>query len=432
MSFNGTGTFVINSSGQPVVSGTVASATVFNAFAADLATGLSTCITKDGQTTPTNNIPMGGFKITGLGAGTVGGDAVRLSQLQAGTAQLLTVSGTDTLTALGTPAVTAYTTGNLFYFVAAATNTTSVTLNVDGLGARNMTRHGSVALVAGDILVGEVCIVVYDGTRFQLLNPASYTNLNVSGVLSLAAGAVGTPSLAASGDLNTGIFFPAADTIAASVGGVEGWRLDSSGNLGIGTSSPGAYGKLAVVGTGDVGNFDTPSGATGLAFFENGTGRARIRTLNGSNGLAFLYGSTEGMRLDTSGNLSIGTSSPSQRLHVFGGNYRQNDATNSFGFEMQSGTGTSRLVTISGGSAFAIQSGNNGVDYLNLDGNGSVTIGSNVVATNATNGFLYVPTCAGVPTGTPTAKSGYAPIVVDTTNNRWYFYSGGAWRNAGP
>jgi len=432
MSFNGTGTFVINSSGQPVVSGTVASATVFNAFAADLATGLSTCITKDGQTTPTNNIPMGGFKITGLGAGTVGGDAVRLSQLQAGTAQLLTVSGTDTLTALGTPAVTAYTTGNLFYFVAAATNTTSVTLNVDGLGARNMTRHGSVALVAGDILAGEVCIVVYDGTRFQLLNPASYTNLNVSGVLSLAAGTALLPSLAFTGDPNTGMWSPAADTIAFSEGGVEAMRLDSSGNLGIGTSSPSAYGKFAVVGTGDVGNFDTPSGATGLCLFENGAGRARIRTLNGSDGLAFLSGTTEAMRLDSSGNLGIGTSSPGQRLHVVGGNYRQNDATNSFGFEMQNGTGTSRLVTISGGSAFAIQTGGNASDYLNLDGNGSVTIGSNNVATNATSGFLYVPTCAGVPTGTPTAKAGYAPIVVDTTNNKLYFYSSGVWRDAGP
>jgi hypothetical protein len=118
---------------------------------------------------------------------------------------------------------------------------------VDGLGAKAVTRHGSTALVAGDILAGEVCLVVYDGTRFQLLNPTSYTNLNVSGVLSLAAGAVGTPSLSAFGDVNTGLWFPAADTIAASVGGVEGWRLTSAGNLGIGTSSP--SNKLEVVGT---------------------------------------------------------------------------------------------------------------------------------------------------------------------------------------
>lgn len=64
---------------------------------------------------------------------------------------------------------------------------------------------------------------------------------------------------------------------------------------------------------------------------------------------------------------------------------------------------------------------------------GNVVAGGSVaLATNATNGFLYVPTCAGTPTGAPTAITGMAPIVVDTTNNKLYFYSGGAWRDAGP
>jgi len=56
MSYNGSGTFVINSAGQPVVTGTVISSTAFNALTADLATGLSTAITKDGQTTTTARI----------------------------------------------------------------------------------------------------------------------------------------------------------------------------------------------------------------------------------------------------------------------------------------------------------------------------------------------------------------------------------------
>jgi hypothetical protein len=58
--------------------------------------------------------------------------------------------------------------------------------------------------------------------------------------------------------------------------------------------------------------------------------------------------------------------------------------------------------------------------------------GSAALATTATNGFLYVPTCAGLPTGTPTTITGMAPIVVDTTNNKLYFYSSGVWRDAGP
>jgi len=58
MSYNGSGTFQINTSGQPVVTGTVISSSAFNALTADLANGLSTAITKDGQTATTARIPF--------------------------------------------------------------------------------------------------------------------------------------------------------------------------------------------------------------------------------------------------------------------------------------------------------------------------------------------------------------------------------------
>jgi hypothetical protein len=181
LSYNGSGTFQINTTGQPVVAGTVISSTAFNALTSDLATGLSTAITKDGQTTVTANIPMSGFKITNLGAATVGTDAVRYSQIQSNTDKLVTVSGTDTLTGSVTPALTAYAAGNLFSFVVANTNTTAVTINIDGVGSKSITRTGSTALVAGDMVAGQVALIEYDGTRFQLLNGNSFTNLNVSG-----------------------------------------------------------------------------------------------------------------------------------------------------------------------------------------------------------------------------------------------------------
>ena len=183
MSYNGSGVFQINTTGQPVVAGTVISSTAFNALTSDLATGLSTAITKDGQTTPTANIPMAGFKITGLGAATVGTDAVQYGQIQSNTDKLVTVSGTDTLTGSVTPALTAYAAGNLFSFVVANTNTGAVTINIDGNGAKSITRTGSTALVAGDMVAGQVVLIEYDGTRFQLLNGNSFTNLLVSGTL---------------------------------------------------------------------------------------------------------------------------------------------------------------------------------------------------------------------------------------------------------
>jgi len=58
VSYNGSGVFNINTAGQPVVTGTVISSTAFNALTADLGTGLSTAITKDGQTTATARIPF--------------------------------------------------------------------------------------------------------------------------------------------------------------------------------------------------------------------------------------------------------------------------------------------------------------------------------------------------------------------------------------
>jgi hypothetical protein len=184
LSYNGSGTFNINSAGQPVVSGTVISSTAFNALTSDLATGLSTALTKDGQTTPTANITLGGYKITNLAAGTAAADAVRFSQLQGGsTSTYITAAGADTITGTVTPTLTAYTTGQQFSFVAAGTNTTAVTLNIDGVGAKAVTRAGTTALAAGDILTGQVALVEYDGTQFQLLDPNAFTNLRVSGTL---------------------------------------------------------------------------------------------------------------------------------------------------------------------------------------------------------------------------------------------------------
>ena len=184
MSYNGSGTFVINSAGTPYVSGTVISSTAANALNSDLATGLSTAICKDGQTTPTANIPLGGFKITNLGAGTVASDAARLSQVQnSTTTTLISITGTDTITGTVSPTLTAYATGQVFSFVVAATNTGAVTLNIDSIGVKSVTRTGAVALVAGDLVTGQIAIVEYDGTRFQLINGNSFTNLKITGAL---------------------------------------------------------------------------------------------------------------------------------------------------------------------------------------------------------------------------------------------------------
>jgi hypothetical protein len=192
MSYNGSGTFVINSAGQPVVTGTVISSTAFNALTADLATGLSTALTKDGQTTPTANLPMGTFKFTGLGNGSAATDSANISQVQNSFGSFLTVTGTDTITATVSPSLTAYASGQMFAFVAGNTNTGAVTINISSLGAKAITKTGNTALVASDLIANYLYIIVYDGTQFQVVGVSSTTfaNLTISGVLTLSGAGV--------------------------------------------------------------------------------------------------------------------------------------------------------------------------------------------------------------------------------------------------
>lgn len=78
------GSFSLYSPGNPVVTGTTISSTWANNTLTDIATGLSTCVLKNGSQTITANIPMSSFKFTGLGAGSAAGDSLRYEQLWTG------------------------------------------------------------------------------------------------------------------------------------------------------------------------------------------------------------------------------------------------------------------------------------------------------------------------------------------------------------
>ena len=60
-----------------------------------------------------------------------------------------------------------------------------------------------------------------------------------------------------------------------------------------------------------------------------------------------------------------------------------------------------------------------------IDANGNFILGTAALATNAANGFVYIPTCAGTPTGTPTSVTGMVPMIYDSTNHKLYVYDGG-------
>jgi hypothetical protein len=138
------------------------------------------------------------------------------------------------------------------------------------------------------------------------------------------AGNVSFPAITTVGDTNTGIYFPAADTIAFTEGGVESARIDSSGNFGIGTSSPATKLNVAISAANEttsalrVTNLNTAGYGIGIEFADelsSGRVAARIASITPSTAATGdLYfqtrtasALTEKMRLDSSGNLLVGT-----------------------------------------------------------------------------------------------------------------------------
>jgi hypothetical protein len=192
MARNGSGTYNLYVPGNPVVTGTTISSTWANNTLNDIATALTNSIAKDGQTTPTANLPMGTFKLTGLGVGSAATDSVNMSQLQSGATRHLTgTAGTDTITASASPALTAYAAGNNFTFVAAGANTGATTININSVGAKTIQKNGA-ALIAGDILNGTTHTIVYDGTNFQLQEGAQANSLQNQSYTTFTTGGTST------------------------------------------------------------------------------------------------------------------------------------------------------------------------------------------------------------------------------------------------
>lgn len=120
---------------------------------------------------------------------------------------LITVTGTNTLAGTSVPPYTAYVAGMTLSFIPVNTNSGAVTLDVDGLGAKNIFVGSSTALSSGDLVAGRIAQIQYDGTRFQLyqssladnsVTTAKIVDLNVT-TAKLAANAVTTAKIT---DLN--------------------------------------------------------------------------------------------------------------------------------------------------------------------------------------------------------------------------------------
>lgn len=180
MARNGSGTYSLPA-GNPVTTGAVISSTWANNTLDDIATALTASLAKDGQTTPTANLPMATYKHTGVGTATATTDYARADQVQNSALQYLSsVSGADTITASASITPAAYAAGQTFRFISAGANTGAATLNVSSLGAKSIKKQGTNALAAGDIASGALVEVTYDGTNFQLTTPSAAASISLS------------------------------------------------------------------------------------------------------------------------------------------------------------------------------------------------------------------------------------------------------------
>jgi len=217
------------------------------------------------------------------------------------------------------------------------------------------------------------------------LNVGAGKTLAVAGTLTVtgsatvefADGSAASPSITNDGDTNTGILFPAADTVAIATGGTEIARFDSAGNLGLGVT-PSAWGgtnnsKGLQVGRSGAVSYSSDdarvalsanafgSASNGWKFINNG-GAAYYSmsdfdnnhrwfvatTTSGTAGNAITF--TQAMTLDASGNLLVGTTTANANFYVYNApvSYAGLNATAIFSSSASQSTGTGGLIAFEG------------------------------------------------------------------------------------
>ena len=218
--------------------------------------------------------------------------------------------------------------------------------------ASTSTTTGTAVITGGLGVSGRINAANFDGiVGANTAAAGNFTTLGATGVATFSAGTVSAPAITTTGDTNTGIYFPAADTIAFTEGGVESMRIDSAGNVGIGLTSPFARLDLGGATTGQTLLFSN-SGTNGtarlnmrIAFRTGSLGTVTnlitsdiTGSFDDSSDLRFYTGGgSERMRITSAGNVGIGTSSSSFKTTIQG-NENTGDPANPAQLSIESAT----------------------------------------------------------------------------------------------
>jgi hypothetical protein len=276
------------------------------------------------------------------------------------------------------PVISAYTTGQIFTFKAANTNTTTSTLNVNTLGTKTIKKTSGNNLAAGDILAGQIVMVEYDGTNFQLISSIAPEGATKSGVqnqsYTYGVDSVGTDAYAVT--LSPTPTLTAGLTVTFKAG---------TANTGAATLNVNSLGAVSIVKKGNVAlnTGDILSGQTVTVTYD-GTNFQ----MQSSQSLPFY-----GLSASGSTNKNLADASTTQTIaHGLGITPKV--------FDLFSGTGVGTTYSFSGSSAsFGSTDQLNTATFVLSSGNGAGQSG--VVSADATN-ISIVWTKTGSPTGTST------------------------------
>jgi hypothetical protein len=208
-------------------------------------------------------------------------------------------------------------------------------------GAGTYTAGSGLTLTGNQFSLNDPVNAALNGTVGATTpNTGAFTTISASGVATFSAGTVSAPAITTTGDTNTGIFFPAADTIAFTEGGVEAMRIDSSGFVGIGTAAPSyqldvrnAAGGATISVQASTGNaalraISPASGSAQLQLVSSPGSQSIVGGVGSVNNIVFNVNSVERMRLHNSGGVSIGdTTDPGAGSLRVAGNATLGDAS---------------------------------------------------------------------------------------------------------